>query len=164
MISNILIAIAWWFVWWLMSFVLHYYNLKKESFFRLQEKWEVLLASLYGYQDDLCKIDLQKDSIYNEEIKTAEELEKFLKKESNFTDFLSQHQALREKIWAIIVLYFLNLENDFRIYTMIEINHKETNEFELSTMNLRENKLSEIGIKIYKLINESRKVFLWFKI
>jgi hypothetical protein len=47
---------------------------------------------------------------------------------------------------------------------MIEINHKETNEFELSTMNLRENKLSEIGIKIYKLINESRKVFLWFKI
>lgn len=123
-----------------------------------------MLASLYGYQDDLCKIDLQKDSIYNEEIKTAEELEKFLKKESNFTDFLSQHQALREKIWAIIVLYFPNLENDFRIYTMIEINHKETNEFELSTMNLRENKLSEIGIKIYKLINESRKVFLWFKI
>jgi len=162
--NDILIAIIWWFVWWLISLILHYYNLKKESFFRLQEKWEILLMALYKYQDNLCKIDLQSDDLKdNENIKTNEELETFLQKSNDLWLFQTAHQELRDKIWSLIMLYFPELENDFRSYTMIEINHKSEHEYEITTMNQRENKISEISIKIYNLVNSQRRIFLWFK-
>lgn len=162
--NDILIAIVWWFVWWLMSLILHYYNLKKESFFRLQEKWELLLTSIYKYQHNLCQIDLKNIDTDGEDVKTKDELEEYLWKSNDLNNFLSQHQKLRDKIWSLIILYFPTLKNDFIVYTKIEIYHKPDNEYDISTMNQREEKLSEIGTKVYNLIDKSRKVFFWVKI
>lgn len=77
--KELLIKAVWGFIWWLSWIVVYYYNLKKDRFFRLQEKWEELLLTLYTYQDILSQVDDLKDryEMEGENIKTHEDLENF---------------------------------------------------------------------------------------
>ena len=160
------IAIIWGFIWWLSWIILHYYNLRKERFFKLQEKWEELLKVLYEYQDVLLKVDLLKDDVEIESIwiKTEEQLQKFKYISSIHQNEADKKQKLREKIWTLINIYFPFLEQDFREYTTIELNHHPDLELNPNTLNSRENKIWEIWKKLILNINKERTVFLFFKI
>lgn len=164
--KELLIAIVWGFIWWLSWIVVYYYNLKKDRFFWLQEKWEELLLTLYTYQDILFQVDDLKDryEMEGENIKTHEDLEKFQSIISRHSIEANKKQKLRDKIWTLINIYFPFLEKDFTEYTNIELNHSPELEFDALTLNSRENKISDISKKLIFKINTERKVFLFFKI
>ena len=163
---NLFIAIIWWFIWWLSWIIVYFYNLKKDRFFNLQTKWEELLKILYEYQDILNKVDLLKGDIEIESIwiKTEEQLQKYQKISYIHETETENKQRLREKIWVLINIYFPFLEKDFREYTMIELDHKPEMEYEVETLNSRENKIWEIWKMLINSINKERNIFFFFKI
>jgi hypothetical protein len=84
------------------------------------------------------KDDIEIESIL---IKAKEDLEKY-KQVSNIHEKEAENkQRLRDEIWSLINIYFSFLEQDFRKYTMIELNHKSDLELNPETLHSREDKI-----------------------
>ncbi len=141
-------ALIWWSIWGIFSLVVYYYNLKKERFFRLQEKWEYFLNTLYEYQNISLEIDgVNMKKTYS----LASELEKYNKEENNLW---IQKTRLEEKIFSIIYIYFPEIEENFLTYLSIK-NNEYTWEKEI---------LNKISKSLVNNINSKRRIFFLFKI
>lgn len=164
--ENLFIAIIWGFIWWLSWIIVYFYNLKKERFFNLQNKWEELLKILYEYQGILSKVDILNDNVETESIwiKSIEDLKDFKDTSNIYTNEAETKQKLRDNIWTLINIYFPILEKDFREYTMIELNHKPEMESKVDKLNSREDKIWKIWEKLITNINKQRNIFLFFYI
>ncbi|MBW7954959.1 hypothetical protein H3C61_04055 [Candidatus Gracilibacteria bacterium] len=164
--KELLIAIVGGFIGGLSGIIVYYYNLKKDRFFKLQEKSEELLKTLYEYQGILSKVDDLKDNFEIESIgvKDEKDLEKYNNIMNKYFLETDKKQKLREEIWVLINIYFPFLEKDFRKYTDIELEHNPELELNPLTLHSRENEILKISKKLILEINKERKVFFLFKI
>ncbi len=164
MIGNFISVILWGLIGSLSPLVLYHFNLKKERFFNLQSKWELLLQYIYEYQWMLFIVDNSKADLNMISLETDKDIDKINATFKEHERLASTQQQLREKIWTLIVIYFPEIKLDFTQYTTIEIIHKPDMELNTETMQSRETQLTVIADKLIAIINNERQISIFWKI